>query len=402
MEDVRGVASLHKDPRNKKQFWLCSFTLPGGKRTFRSTKQTDRKKAERICFQWENAARTAESGRLTESAARRVIGDIYELANSERLPSATVESFFESWLATKAPETADSTARAYADTAERFLAFLGERKSLDLARIRKADISGFRDSFAKRGLSPSTANVALKIIRSAFTQAQRDGLITENPAMLMKGVKSSNEESKRRAFTISELEQILAVANDEWRAIILTGLYTGQRLGDIAELTWENLDLARGELKLVTGKTGRQQIIPLAKPLLRIFESLPGGDNPKQPLFLEAHGVKERTGKVGTLSNRFHSILASAGLVKPRTHKRRGSGRGTKRETGEISFHCLRHTATSLLKNAGISPAIVQELVGHDSKTVSQNYTHIETSALRAAADCFPDLTPATRGAAGK
>lgn len=402
MEDVRGMASLHKDPRNKKQFWLCSFTLPGGKRTLRSTKQTNRKKAERICLELENAARKAEAGRLTESAARRVIGDIYEIANSERLPSATVESFFESWLATKAPETADSTARAYADTADKFLEYLGERKSADLARVRKADIAGFRDSFAKRGLSPSTANVALKIVRSAFTQACRDGLITENPAMLMKGVKSTNDDSKRRAFTIPELEQILAAANEEWRGIILTGLYTGQRLGDIAALTWENLDLARSELKLVTGKTNRQQIIPLAKPLLRVFESLPVGDNPKQPLFPDAYGVKDRTGKVGALSNQFHAILASAALVKARTHKKRGGGRSVKRATGEISFHCLRHTATSLLKNAGISPAIVQELVGHDSKTVSQNYTHIETSALRAAADTFPDLNPATRGAAGK
>ena len=84
---------------------------------------------------------------------------------------------------------------------------------------------------------------------------------------------------------------------------------------------------------------------------------------------------------------------------RPKTQllQKRGGGRGVKRATGGLSFHCLRHTATSLLKNAGISPAIVQEFVGHDSKTVSENYTHIETSVLRAAADAMPDLSPKAR-----
>jgi integrase len=308
-----------------------------------------------------------------------------------------VEAFLESWLAAKKPETSPATARSYADIVGRFLDYLGERKGLDLSRIGKADIAGFRDSFAKRGLARNTANVGLKVIRSAFTQAQRDGIVSENPAALVKGVKGTIGEAQRRAFTIRELEQILEAANDEWRGIILAGLYTGQRLGDLATLTWENVDLEKGEVKLVTGKTGRQQIIPLAKPLQRVFESLPAGDNPKQPLFPQANGVIERQGRVATLSNQFHEILTSAALTPRRTHQKRGGGRGVKRATGGLSFHCLRHTATSLLKNAGISPAIVQEFVGHDSKTVSAQYTHIETSALRAAADAMPDLSPKAR-----
>lgn len=391
------MASLHKDSRNKNQYWQCAFTLPDGKRTIRSTKQTDRRKAERICFEWEQASRRAISGRLTESAARRVIGHIYEIANSERLPAATVEGFLKAWLAAKKPETSPATATAYEAAVSRFVTYLGDRKTLDLSRITRADIAGFRDSFATRGLASGTANVALKIMRGAFTHAQRDGIISENPAALVKGVKIAHGEAQRRAFTIKELEQMLEAANDEWRGIILAGLYTGQRLGDIAGLTWENVDLSRAELKLVTSKTGRQQIIPLAKPLLRILEAIPAGDNPKQPLFPAAYSITERTGKVGMLSNQFHAILASAALVPHRPHQKRGGGRGEKRETGGLSFHCLRHTATSLLKNAGISPAIVQEFVGHDSKTVSAQYTHIETSALRAAADAMPDLSPKAR-----
>jgi integrase len=71
-----------------------------------------------------------------------------------------------------------------------------------------------------------------------------------------------------------------------------------------------------------------------------------------------------------------------------------GKGRSAKRETNALSFLCLRHTATSLLKSAGISLAIVQDFVRHDSKAISENYTHIEAEVLRKAADTLPDLTP--------
>ena len=48
--------------------------------------------------------------------------------------------------------------------------------------------------------------------------------------------------------------------------MILFGLYTGQRLGDIATLRWNNLDLVRGELRLSTRKTDKTMVLPLARP----------------------------------------------------------------------------------------------------------------------------------------
>ncbi len=75
-----------------------------------------------------------------------------------------------------------------------------------------------------------------------------------------------------------------------------------------------------------------------------------------------------------------------------RKHESTGKGRRAKREMGGLSFHCLRHTATSLLKNAGVSDVIAREIIGHDSEAVSRAYTHIETSALRSALDKLPNV----------
>jgi integrase len=102
-----------------------------------------------------------------------------------------------------------------------------------------------------------------------------------------------------------------------------------------------------------TQKTGRVQILPLAKPLLRHIETLPAGDDPQAPLCPSFQGKN-----VSWLSNQFFEIMASAGLVQSRgDHQKKDgkAGRGARRQLSDISFHALRHTATSLLKNAGVS-----------------------------------------------
>jgi integrase len=53
----------------------------------------------------------------------------------------------------------------------------------------------------------------------------------------------------------------------------------------------------------------------------------------------------------------------------------------------------LRHTATSLLKNAGVSDVIARDIIGHDSAAVSANYTHIDQETKRVALDKLPDVT---------
>jgi integrase len=188
---------------------------------------------------------------------------------------------------------------------------------------------------------------------------------------------------------------LASASNTEWFGLILFGLYTGQRLKDVATLTNQNLDLDRNEVRLVTSKTGRQQIIPLSSPLRRYIEEddLLDSDDPAAPLFPKVYADVERTGNVQRLSSAFYELLVDAGLARARSRKNNGRGRSVKRETSELSFHSLRHTATSLMSNAGISPAIVQDVIGHDSPEMSAHYTHIEEEAKRRAVESMPDIT---------
>ena len=113
-----------------------------------------------------------------------------------------------------------------------------------------------------------------------------------------------------------------------------------------------------------------------------------------QPIHARAFNSVTKSGKVGTLSRRFYEIMASAGLVAPKKHRRteEGMGRDGRRPISEISFHALRHTATSLMKNAGISAPIVQDIIGHESAAISASYTHIDDAAKRTALSAMPDV----------
>lgn len=108
------------------------------------------------------------------------------------------------------------------------------------------------------------------------------------------------------------------------------GLYTGQRLGDLARLTWQNVDTERDEIRFVSRKTGRTMIILIAPPLREQSEKIPAGDDPREPLHPRAFASAEKSGGVKTLSRQFYELLADTGLTKPKasalSHLARPSG----------------------------------------------------------------------------
>jgi integrase len=194
---------------------------------------------------------------------------------------------------------------------------------------------------------------------------------------------------------MAELQAILAVADPEWRSLLLFGLYLGQRLGDLVTLGWNNIDLERGEVRLVTSKTFRTMIIPMAPPLRAHIESLPVSDDPQGPLHPRAFALLERTGNTSILSGAFSDLLVQAGLrARParRDHRRRGIGHSGRRRINELTFHSLRRTATTLLHEAGVPPTVAQALIGHDSEEIHSGYITVGKEALRNAVNRFPRL----------
>ena len=395
MKVQRGV-SIHKQPGRPN--WFCSFRIfkkevGGWRRVFRSTETADESKAREICRAWHVAALKAGKGELSEDVAREIIArgvaDVFLHGNSETLERVTIRAWCERWLKAKKLEASEGTYLRYSRVIERFLGHLKKKANRDLSALSADDVLRFRDSEASER-ARATANLAVKVLRGCFSEAVRLGLITSDPAKRVKILKST-KESKRRDFTLPEIKRILKACGDnlEWRGMVLLGLYTGQRLGDLSRLTWRAVNLESGEIAFTTRKTGRRVVLPLVQALLDYFTSIPASDNPDAYIFPRSASHK----RVARLSNQFRDILVEAGLVEPRSYKTTTKGRSCARESSEISFHSLRHSAVTLLKASGLSDVFAREIVGHGSAAVSRAYTHLSTEDLRGAMQRVPDVT---------
>lgn len=396
---VQKGASIHKQPGNPN--WFASFRIYNAQtnrwqRVFRSTYARNEGQAREICRAWHKAALKAYNGMLSVDAAREIIaqgiGDIFVQANAEAMPSESITAWCDVWLKSKAIELGEgsSTHERYKCIVERFIDGIGAKANRDLSMLQPRDIEQFRNREAKER-SVSTANFSVRILRIWLGEAVRQDLIKSNPAKKIDLIES-REESKRRAFTLPEIQRILeACADDiEWRGLVLFGLYLGQRLGDLARLTWRAVNMETGEVAFTAKKTGRRINLPLMQPLIDYLAELPSSDNPNAHVFPNA-AKHEST---SSLSNQFREILVEAGLIEPRVHRTTtAKGRSGPRAISEISFHSLRHSAVTMLKAAGVSDFMAMQIVGHSSSEISRQYSHLSVDDLRRAMAKLPNVS---------
>jgi integrase len=347
--------------------------------------EVNRQKALRLALEWEDASRSIE----TVEQARRVLSDITERVTGESMPAITIDAFFMNWIESRKGELSPSSWVKYEATVREFLNYMGGKTGRGIDTLTKADLVTFRDSVAER-TRPKTANDKIRILKAGLQRAFKDGFSKENVGARVDFLKT--DKTVRRSFTEDELRAVLKVAEGEWRGLILFGLYSGQRLGDIASLTWANIG-TDGTLSFQQGKTSKEMVLPMAKPLRDfVRDELPAGDEPASPLFPRAHHVVTTHKGIGALSHQFRELLASVGLAKSVSRAKERDGRSGKRETSELSFHSLRHNTVSMLKVAGVSETVAMAIAGHSSKEVSRLYTHIQAEDLAKALDRLPAL----------
>lgn len=381
---MTAMASLHKDPRGKSPFWYCAFSLPDGRRTFRSTKERDRKKAFDICCEWERASGQGRDGAFTEAQARKVLNVILENTGQSPMQTETICSHFTHWISGKELAKKPRTVERYKIVVEKFIEGLGQKAQRPLSALTVRDMENFRDQSMTSGKAPKTIAIEMKILRAGLNLARRQGMILTNPGEAVELPKIVS--NTRDTFTTSQIQLLLASADDEWKTAILCGFYLGARLSDVINLTWENVNLAGGVIIYEQRKTGQTVTCPI-HPDLHAHLSRLAGDNPYAPLcpVLQKRSVGGRSG----LSQTFANIMRDAGIGQHRV-----KGKGKKGRTfSKLSFHSLRHSFTSALANAGIAAEVRQKLTGHADATTHQKYTHLELQPLQAAIAALPRLS---------
>jgi integrase len=173
------------------------------------------------------------------------------------------------------------------------------------------------------------------------------------------------------------------------------GLFTGQRLGDILTFEWSDIDFAKQSLFLVTSKTTKPIWLPVAPELLARLQNWRGAKQRSRFLFPDwAAKVHDTEGLVCKASDRFAWFLWKAGLREdspfasfraPHRVAQRAAKSDRRRRQHELSFHSLRHTARTVMEEAGIPKAVIDAYIGHDGE-MGRDYTTVGQDALRDAA----------------
>jgi integrase len=303
-------------------------------------------------------------------------------------PKITTAEWLERWLRDVAkPNVRPSTFRRYKDLTEQHIAPTVGR--IPLERLTPADVRQLLNA-KSADLAPRTVHHIRAVLRTALHQAERDGLVTRNAAALAESPRVERQEMK--AFTPEQARAFQqAIKGDPEEALYLVTLDAGLRQGEVLGLSWQDVDLAAGVVRVahalqrVEGKlvlvepksnTSRRAIKlgGVAAQALREHHARQVAEQdrvtwlPFGLVFTGAHGLPLD----GTaLTKRFQGVLKAAGLPRMR-------------------FHDLRHSSASLLLSQHIPARVVMERLGHSTITLTMNtYSHVIAELNQEAADAI-------------
>ena len=369
MAREKGTGSLQLEKSGR---WTMRVGIKG-KRYSRSTRTTDREKAEKF---------------LERFLSPLGLG-------SRRLPLADV------WLEyVKSPDRRDlaqSTLNAKRLVWMEFARWM-EHHHLEIGNLAEVTHEAIAEYLAciRAEVCASTYNARICVLREIFhVLAAKAGLV-DDP---WEGLRLHADDChSRRELTLDELERLLKAATkagNEWRRLFVVGIYTGLRLGDCCCLRWDSVNLERGVIQLVPTKTrkhahGQPVTIPIHPQLHAELEAALARDHERRACAAAAFVNP-------TISDYYKNskwrVSHGLELIFKAAHIEtsiRIEGRRTR--TPEATFHSLRHTFVSLAANAGVPLPVVASIVGHSSTAMTRHYYHENEEMLRQAVAAIPAI----------
>jgi integrase/recombinase XerC len=288
-----------------------------------------------------------------------------------------------------ARDSSEHTRRAYRTAISQYLDWLGEQRT-DWRDPPRTAVRGYLAELSERGLSKRSVSSRIAALRSFYRHARREGLVAADPWSA--AITPRLPRRLPQVLAVNDVERLIDEADtaSDRRALSLrdtahveTAYAAGLRISELAAARLADLDLARGELR-VLGKGRKERATLLGAPAREALANylnigrpaLLNGASDPEVVFLNSRG-----GPLGVrgLRYRLHRLMQRAGAP-----------------TG-ASPHTLRHSFASHLLDGGADLRVVQELLGHESLGTTQIYTHVSVARLRSA---YREAHPRSSGTA--
>ena len=278
--------------------------------------------------------------------------------------------FIEGFATTlKAADRSSATLRAYLSDVEQFVQWAEKTKHSDFTKITKRTLREYLAFMTSRGDERTSIMRRRASLRSYFTWLVARGHLDENPSSRLSAPKPNTQLPK--IVVREQLENLLDVdwGDDKFavldRAVCEVLYGAGLRVSELCGLNSSSVDFKQGLLR-VLGKGRKERIVPLHEQGLKAVRTwtrdardlVATPDSPKDALFLNRRGNR----------------------LGPRDVRRILDNRVA---MGHVHPHALRHTYATHLLEGGADLRVVQELLGHESLTTTQLYTHVSKSRLQ-------------------
>jgi site-specific recombinase XerD len=241
---------------------------------------------------------------------------------------------------------------------KRFRQFFGDRT---LAQITPRLIVEYKNSRSAVGVKAATINRELTCLKKAFTLAKREWeWCRDNPVSRVSAEKGAN---KRDRWLTEDEEMRLFSVSPFWLCeLVVFGLHSGMRLGEMLALTWAGVDLFRRTVTVFHSKNGERRTVPVNQTVTALLK-----ERAKVRLLKTELVFPSRTGTPldpNHLRRALRIAITRAGLQ-------------------DVHFHDLRHTFATRLVQSGVDLYKVQRLLGHKTPMMTQRYAHHYPESLR-------------------
>ena len=243
-----------------------------------------------------------------------------------------------------------------------------------LSSIQGKDIAQYRDERLQNGLSEATIRRELVVLSHVFEVARKEwgmeGLMNPVKAIRLPSGRGIVRERRLYSFEESALLEACDVYGGDLPHIVRLALETGMRRGELAGMTWGMVDLKKRTVTLPETKIGEKRIVPLSQVAVRILSDLP----------------RRIDGSIWSMTQDAITKAFIRALFRARTsYEKTCQEKGAKPDPSflvGLTFHDLRHEATSRFFEKGLNPMQVAAITGHKTLQMLKRYTHLKAEDL--------------------
>jgi integrase len=234
---------------------------------------------------------------------------------------------------------------------------------MQIDKITGEVVAQYRDERLKQ-VSANTVRLELAFLSVVFEQCRKEwGLAVSNPVRQIRMPKPG--KPRQRRLEAGEEEALLQACRQSGahylQTFVILAVETGMRFGELAGVTWVNVNLEKRTIFLADTKNGNSRTVPLSTRALNAIQMQPRSIDGR--LF---------SAKPGSIRSAFLIALTKAQATQP----------DSKMFLRELRFHDLRHEAVTRLFEKGLNAIEVGMVSGHKTLSMLQRYTHLKPEDL--------------------